>query len=194
MKLRTAILLACAASLAVGAWGVFLYGFTVEGLQATVRFSGRLSLAIFSTIFIFHPGRRDTLIGIFSSGYFLIFAIVHGIHLIELLSYVKLSGIQLVPMRLAGGFLAYVMIFLMPWIQRRAEQNKISESRFRKISYVYLFYVWFVFFMTYLARVNGSFPNAGGTYAEHVTLMAFVNILLGVKIVQMVGRKGGGRI
>ncbi len=188
MKVRVAILLAVLASLAVAAWGVFLYGFAIGGLQATTRFSGRLSLVIFSLIFLLHPQRKETLQSILSPAYFLIFAIVHGIHLAELLSYVALSGIQLVPIRLVGGFLAYTMIFIMPWLQYRADNRKLGEERFRKISYVYLFYVWFVFFMTYLSRVNGTFPNAGGSYEEHVALMAFVNVLLGVKVVKMVVR------
>ena len=57
--------------------------------------------------------------------------------------------------------------------------------RFKMIGYVYLFYVWFVFFMTYLARVRGTFPNAGGTFAEHAVLMGIVILLLIVKIVQL---------
>ena len=189
MKVPIAILLAVLASIAVAAAGVFLYGWSIQGLQATTRFSGRLSLVIFSFIFILHPQRKEVLYSILSPAYFLIFAIVHGIHLAELLSYVALSGIQLVPIRLASGFLAYAMIFLMPWLQYRADNQKLDEGRFKMISYVYLFYVWFVFFMTYLSRVNGTFPNAGGSYAEHVALMAFVNVLLGIKVVRLVAKR-----
>jgi len=185
MRVSIAIALAVLASLAVVCWGVFLYGWNIEGLQATTRFSGRLSLGIFSLIFLLHPIKKDTLHSILSPQYFLVFAIVHGIHLGELLTYVNLSGIELVPTRVAGGFLAYSMIFAMPWLQYRMEHNQLSESRFKGISYVYLFYVWFVFFMTYLARVRGTFPNAGGSYGEHVALMMFVNIILGAKIIQL---------
>lgn len=191
MKLGVAVLLAIISSLTVAAWGVFLYGWSIEGLQATTRFSGRLSLGIFSLIFILHPHRKETLQSILSPAYFLIFAIVHGIHLGELLTYVTLSGIELVPYRVAGGFLAYALIFLMPWVQYRADTQRLSAERFLSVSYVYLFYVWFIFFMTYLSRVNGSFPNAGGSYGEHVALMAFVNVILGVKIVQMFVMKRG---
>jgi hypothetical protein len=188
---RLALVLALIASAAVAVWGVALYGWNLHGLQATTRFSGRLSLALFTFIFLFHPRRKEFLWSILSTSYFLIFAIVHGIHLAELLSYVMLSGIQLVPMRVAGGFLAYALIFAMPLLQYRMDQKKLSEERFRQISYVYLFYVWFVFFMTYLSRVQGTFPNAGGSYGEHVALMAFVNIILGLKIVQIFTRPQG---
>ena len=192
MRFRSALILALIASAAVAVLGVTLYGWNIQGLQATTRFSGRLSLGIFIFIFLFHPRRKEFLWSILSSSYFLIFAIVHGIHLAELLSYVMLSGIELVPMRVAGGFLAYALIFIMPWLQYRMDQRKLSEDRFRQISYVYLFYVWFVFFMTYLSRVQSTFPNAGGSYAEHVALMAFVNIILGLKIVQLFARRQSG--
>ena len=192
MRFRSAFILALIASTAVAVLGVTLYGWNIQGLQATTRFSGRLSLGIFTFIFLFHPRRKEFLWSILSSSYFLIFAIVHGIHLAELLSYVMLSGIELVPLRVAGGFLAYALIFIMPWLQYRMDQKKLSEDRFRQISYVYLFYVWFVFFMTYLSRVQGTFPNAGGSYAEHVALMAFVNIILGLKIVQLFARRQPG--
>ena len=192
MRFRSAFILILIASAAVAVLGVTLYGWNIQGLQATTRFSGRLSLGIFTFIFLFHPRRKEFLWSILSSSYFLIFAIVHGIHLAELLSYVMLSGIELVPLRVAGGFLAYALIFIMPWLQYRMDQRKLSEDRFRQISYVYLFYVWFVFFMTYLSRVQGTFPNAGGSYAEHVALMAFVNIILGLKIVQLFARRQSG--
>ena len=192
MRFRSALILALIASAAVAILGVTLYGWNIQGLQATTRFSGRLSLGIFIFIFLFHPRRKEFLWSILSSSYFLIFAIVHGIHLAELLSYVMLSGIELVPLRVAGGFLAYALIFIMPWLQYQMDQRKLSEDRFRQISYFYLFYVWFVFFMTYLSRVQGTFPNAGGSYAEHVALMAFVNIILGLKIVQLFARRQSG--
>lgn len=189
MKPGLAILLTILAEGLVIIFGVLQYGWNIEGLQASTRFSGRLSLAIFAFIFLLHPKRSGTLQLILSANYFLIFAIAHGIHLMELLSYVILSGIPLVPHRLAGGFVAYAMIFLMPWFHARHSAKKITELRFLQLGYVYLFYVWFVFFMTYLSRVNGSFPNAGGSYAEHVGLMSTVVLLLGVKIVQLIGKR-----
>ena len=189
MKVRSAIFLVFLAEALVAGLGVIQYGWNIEGLQATTRFSGRLSLILFSLIFLLHSRKIDTLQHFLSANYFLMFAIAHGIHLIELLSYVSLSGIPLVPYRLAGGFVAYMMIFLMPWFQMRAEQKKISESRIQQLGLVYLFYVWFIFFMTYLSRVNGSFPNAGGSHAEHVTLMGWVCMMLGMKMIQVFTKK-----
>ena len=181
MNVKTAIFLAVGAEAAVAVLGINNYGWSIEGLQATTRFSGRLSLFIFSFIFLLHPKQKPTLNFYLSDGYFLIFAIAHGIHLFELLSYVSMSGIELVPYRVAGGFLAYSMIFIMPWCQQQADSQKISASKFQTLGLVYLFYVWLIFFMTYVSRVNGDFPNGGGTHSEHVTLMGWVCVMLGIK-------------
>ena len=191
MKVRTAIFLAVGAEVAVAALGVNNYGWSLDGLQATTRFSGRLSLFIFSFIFLLHPKEKPTLSFYLSDGYFLIFAIAHGIHLFELLTYVSMSGIVLVPYRVAGGFLAYSMIFIMPWFQRQADLLKISASVFQTLGLVYLFYVWLIFFMTYLSRVSGDFPNAGGTHSEHVALMGWVCVMLGMKLFSLFLQKSG---
>ena len=182
MKLRTAVFLAIGAEAAVAALGVNNYGWSVEGLQATTRFSGRLSLFIFSFIFLLHPKEKSKLSFYLSDGYFLVFAIAHGIHLMELLMYVSLAGIPLVPYRVAGGFLAYSMIFLMPWFQLRFDNQKITATKFHALGLSYLFYVWLIFFMTYVSRVSGSFPNVGGTHSEHVTLMGWVCVMLVIKL------------
>jgi hypothetical protein len=183
VKPRTAILLVLAGEALVAALGILNFGWSIEGLQATTRFSGRFSLLIFSFIFLLYPGKPTSLEDFFSKRYFLVFAIAHGIHLMELLSYVYLAGIVLVPYRVAGGFLAYSLIFLMPWFEQRTEAGTLEEKRFRMIGITYLFYVWFIFFMTYVARLNGSFQNAGGTYAEHAVLMGWVCVMLVYKLV-----------
>jgi hypothetical protein len=189
VKLRNAIMLVILAELLVAGLGAWNFGWSIEGLQGTTRFSGRLSLLIFSFIFLLHPGDRPTLRFYFSDQYFLIFAIAHGIHLVELVSYVSLAGIPLVPYRVAGGFLAYSFIFLMPWLYRQAAQGKITTLRFGRLSLTYQFYVWFIFFMTYLSRVNGSFPNAGDSRTLQVALMGWVCIMMGAKIFQLMRKK-----
>jgi hypothetical protein len=188
MKTGTALLLAIVAEVVVAAVGILDFGWGIEGLQATTRFSGRLSLLIFSFIFLLHPGNKDFLSRLFSRNYFLFFAVAHGIHLAELLSYVYLSGIALVPIRVAGGFMAYALIFLMPWFQQKFDAHTLDGKKFHALGSVYLFYVWFVFFMTYVARLNGSFQNAGGSYAEHATLMGWVCLILAIKIIRILLR------
>jgi hypothetical protein len=189
VRLRTAILLVIVAETSIAALGVWNSGWTVEGLQLTTRFSGRFSLLIFSFIFLLHPSDKPALRFYFSEHYFLIFAIGHGIHLVELLTYVSLAGIELVPYRVAGGFLAYSFIFIMPWLQVKARRGEMTPKRISKLSLGYQFYVWLIFFMTYLARVNGDFPKAGDNRSLQVALMGWVCIMMGIKVYQLIRKK-----
>ncbi len=178
MTFRKSLIIILIAELLIAALAVRNYDFDISGLQATTRFSGRLSLLIFSIIFILLPYHRDKLSNLLSDKFFLIFAIAHGIHLAELLSYIMLSGGNLIPIRVAGGALAYVFIFIMPLLSER-----ISSKRLHLAENIYLFYVWFIFFMTYLPRVQGKLPHVGGSYPEFAILFAWVCVLLVVRIV-----------
>jgi hypothetical protein len=182
MKFKDALLSTLIIEVGIALLAVINYGATLETLQAVTRFSGRISLAIFSLIFLFQNHRYLNVKNILSEKYFSIFAIAHGIHLIQLLSFVYLSGNELIPVRLAGGFLAYVLIFIMPYAQRLLEQNKISTKQFSTLTLIYLYYVWFIFFMSYLPRVRGELPNVGGSYGEFVVLLAWVSLMMGVKL------------
>jgi hypothetical protein len=180
MTFRKSLIIILFAELLVAVLAVINYDFDISGLQAVTRFSGRLSLLIFSAIFILLPYHRSKLTNILSDRFFLIFAIAHGIHLAELLSYIYFSGGKFIPIRLAGGFLAYLFIFIMPLLTGRLATKKqnLTEN-------IYLFYVWFVFFMTYLPRVQGKLPNAGGSYPEFIILFSWVCILLGIRMVSI---------
>ena len=193
MNFKNAFLATLIIEVGVALLAVINYGVTVDALQAVTRFSGRVSLALFSLIFLFqkHPYIKVT--SLLSEKYFLIFAIAHGIHLCQLLSYVYLSGITLVPYRVAAGFLAYSFIFAMPWLEQRYDQKRISPKQFSAITLLYLYYVWLIFFMTYLSRVQGTFPKAGGSYAEHIMLLGWVALMLGIKISDLIFKKSPQR-
>jgi hypothetical protein len=185
MNLKNAILSVVIAQLLIAILATNNYGFTLEGLQATTRFSGRFSLAIFSVIFILLPGNRKFLNLILTEKAFLLFAVTHGIHLLELLSYVYFSNSVLIPVRLAGGFLAYVFIFTLPMLQHYYVSGKLSEKKYLTAENIYLYYVWFIFFMSYLPRVQGKLPDVGGSYWEFVVLLSWVCMLLGMKIMSL---------
>lgn len=189
MKFKDALLSTLIIEVGIALLAVINYGATLETLQAVTRFSGRASLAIFSLIFLFQNHRHVNLKNILSEKYFSIFAIAHGIHLIELLSFVYLSGNDLIPLRLAGGFLAYVLIFIMPYAQYLFEQNRLSFKRFSTLTLVFQYYVWFIFFMSYLPRVRGELPNVGGSYSEFVVLLAWVSLMMGVKLQSIIMTK-----
>jgi hypothetical protein len=164
---------------------VLLDGYSVAALQTITRFSGRLSLFLFSAIFLLH-NKPDTIQEWLSDKFYLLFAVVHGIHLIELLSYVYLSKIALVPYRIAGGFLAYLYIFLMPVFKSYKESGRISDRAFSILQTIFIYYVWLIFFLTYLPRVQGKLPNVGGSFAEHVALLGWVSALLGMKLTELI--------
>jgi len=189
MKFKDALLSTLIIEVGIALLAVINYGATMETLQAVTRFSGRVSLAIFSMIFLFQNHRHLNVKNILSEKYFSIFAIAHGIHLIQLLSFVYLSGNELIPVRLAGGFLAYVLIFIMPYAQHIFEQNKLTLKQFSTLTLIYLYYVWFVFFMSYLPRVRGELPNVGGSYSEFVVLLAWVSLMMGVKLQTIIMNK-----
>jgi hypothetical protein len=182
MPFKTSLISVLLLEIGVVVFALINHGWTLDGLQATTRFSGRLSLLIFSFIFLLHSQPGSLLRRVLSDRYFLIFAIAHGIHLLELLSYVYFSGTELIPYRLAGGMLAYSLIFLMPWIAYRHEQNQITHERYRQFALVYVYYVWFIFVMTYVPRVMGTLPAVGGSYVEFVVLLGWVFLLLGIKL------------
>lgn len=160
-------------------------GFSLEALHVITRFSGRLSLLTFSLILLLYDRRG----AIQLDRAFLLFAIIHGIHLIELLSYVSLSGVELIPIRVAGGFVAYAMIFAMPFVVTRHNAGTMTDQNFHRIEAVYFSYVWLIFFLTYLPRVMGTLPNVGGTFTEHVILFSWVIILGVIKMVSVIGSR-----
>ncbi|HPW61351.1 MAG TPA: hypothetical protein PLJ13_03590 [Cyclobacteriaceae bacterium] len=193
MKFKDALLSTLIIEVGIALLAVINYGATLESLQAVTRFSGRASLLIFSLIFLFQNHKHLKVKSILSEKYFLIFAIAHGIHLVELLSFVYLSGNPLIPIRLAGGFLAYVLIFMMPYAQSMFERNKLSLKAFSSLTLIYLYYVWFIFFMSYLPRVRGTLTNVGGSYSEFVVLLAWVSVLLGIKLQSLLMAKVSSR-
>jgi hypothetical protein len=181
VSFRKAVITVVVLEILLAALAIFFYDVSITALQAVTRFSGRLSLLLFSILFIVLPD-LERLKKILSDRPFLVFAFAHGIHLAELLSYVYLSGNELAPLRPAGGFLAYVLIFAMPVFQLRFEKRLINETHFRAMLAIYQYYVWFIFFMSYLPRVQGKLPNVGGAYWEFVVLLAWVCMMMGMKL------------
>jgi hypothetical protein len=189
MSVRQALFVVILLEAAAAVLGIMSYGVTLEGLQAVTRFSGRLSLFLFTFIFLFHQHSSGNLKTWMSSRYFLIFAIAHGIHLAELLAFISLSGNELIPVRLAGGFIAYSMIFTMPVLEQRVTDGRVSLNAFSTASLIYIYYVWFIFFMTYLPRVRGTLTDAGGSYKEYVVLLGWVSLILGFKVSQLLSSR-----
>jgi hypothetical protein len=149
---------------------------TLEALHISTRFSGRLSLVAFSVILLTRD--KSSALGWVSDKPFLLFTTLHGIHLVELLVYVTWLGTPLIPIRILGGALAYVFIFVMPWAS-----GKFTGTKMNRIEIAFFSCVWLIFFLTYLPRVLRQLPNVGGTFTEHVILFVWVIVLWLTKIV-----------
>jgi hypothetical protein len=164
---------------------LLIFGFNLQALQTTTRYSGRLSLFIFSFIFL-TQNNKEKITPWLSDKPFHVFAVIHGIHLIELLLFVFLSEIKLVPYKLLGGFIAYLFIFLMPVFDHLRNKKRISFTRFFIIETIFLYYVWSIFFITYLTRVLGKASIVNESYWEHVALLGWVTTMLGTKLVSLI--------
>lgn len=178
MTFRRSLLLVLAAEALVVVAAVLLYDFNISGLQAATRFSGRLSAFIFGLIFILLPYHRERLTGILSDKFFLAFAVAHTIHFIELFWYNMLIGGTFIPLRVAGGALAYLLILTMPFFI-----GKVADRKKQLLENIYLFYIWLVFFITYLPRIQGKLPYVGGTYPEFVVMFIWICLLLVIRII-----------
>jgi hypothetical protein len=164
--------------------GVLFEGYSLIAIQTITRYSGRLSLLLFSAIFLWY--NKPYLTVWLSERFYLLFAVVHAIHLAEILFLFSLSGVKLAPVRIAGGFLAYAYIFSMPVLQAFRDQGKIHGKTFATLEVVFLYYIWLIFFLTYLPRVQGKLPLAGGTFAEYVALLGWTSTMLGMKLAGLI--------
>jgi hypothetical protein len=94
-----------------------------------------------------------------------------------------LAQADLIPVRIAGGFVAYLIIFIMPWVQSQYRKGKITTSKMATFENVSLYYIWFIFLMAYIPRIMGKLPNAGGAFIEHLTLFIWVLFILGWRFI-----------
>ncbi|TAF67276.1 MAG: hypothetical protein EAZ55_02860 [Cytophagales bacterium] len=146
--------------------------------QILTRLSGRVSLLIFIGIWWHETQvlKAKPIPSFFGKttikDWSMSLAINHFLHLLFIAIYVKSSGIELIPIRLLGGALAYVWIGLMPFVYAyRTTIPKILRMG-------YLYYVWFVMFMTYIPRIRGNFPEAGGNMAEYLFFFSVLIVIL----------------
>jgi hypothetical protein len=160
--------------------------------QASARLSGRASLIFFALLLIYatlQPGFDRTKesfrvkVRLFSA-----FAILHGIHWCLLAVSVWMNGFDLNPARLAGGMLAYLLILGMPVL---LNSEKLSVNALKALQSFYLLWVWFVFMMTYVTRLRGQSPDAGGSPEAWWPLAAGTLALMLWRVWRQVGNRPG---
>lgn len=157
----------------------------VDSLQTMARLSGRVSLILFCLIFVhYHPGDRV-------KNAFFVFAVAHGTHLIELVAYQlsKNPTGQFITTRAAGGFVAYVLIFIMPLLHQLEDRGRIKYSNVMKLEFVYIYFIWFIFFMTYLPRIMGKATSVGGSYYEFVIAFCLIVTVMAFRLFHAIRRR-----
>lgn len=154
-----------------------LYPELEETFRYAARYSGRLSAVIFLYAFYsFAMAFPDPLSEnkVVRSGIKL-FAVLHVIHFGFLVMNIYLNEIPLVPVKLAGGALAYLMIVLAP-----LKLHKLKVP----LQLIYFYYVSIVIIITYVARAKGDFEGSEPFWFHYLALGVFVlsSIVFGLRM------------
>ena len=138
-----------------------------ETFRFAARYSGRLSAIVFLYIFyryaISFPLPLSENKGL--RNFIRLFAVLHMIHFGFLSMNIYLNEISLVPAKLTGGALAYLMIVLAPFV---LHQLKTFWQM------IYFYYVTIVMMVTYFSRLKGDFEGATPYWFHYVALGTFV--------------------
>lgn len=167
LSLRTLLLLGIAAEIAIFLVAYMVQPSIEEGFRYAARYSGRLSAFVFlSAFYLFtkahptplkdSPRVRDNII---------LFAVLHLIHFGFLATNVYLNDIPLVPTKLIGGGLAYLMIVVAPFALHNLKLP---------VQLVYFYYVTLVMTITYLARIKGDFEGAEPSWFHGLMIGVFL--------------------
>jgi hypothetical protein len=166
-SLKNLVLLGVFAEIAVFAVCYLLQPSLEETFRHAARYSGRLSAFVFLfTFYLFafeypKPVKENAQL----RNWLLVFAVVHVIHFGFLATNVILNDIPIVPVKLTGGALAYLMIVIAPLILHKLKLG---------LQLVYFYYVTLVMFVTYLARAKGDFEGAEPFWFHYLMLAVFM--------------------
>ena len=147
-----------------------------ETFRYSARYSGRLSLIVY--LYCFYVFSREFERNKYNKTkkVVLLFSILHFIHFIYLAFSVWLNELPIIPYKLLGGFIAYVLIIIYPFLI-----DKIKKTIYH---IVYFYYVGIVMAVTYLARIKGEFVGAPTELFHYFgfTIVILIFILFGYKI------------
>ena len=124
-----------------------------EIFRYAARFSGRFSFSLYLISllsFLKFYTKNHTIV--FTKKVLGVFSLIHLIHFCFLATSIYLNSIPIIPYRLAGGFIAYLMIIIYPFYIEKVK-NKI-------LHFIYFYYVGLIMIMTYIARIRGKFKGA----------------------------------
>ena len=137
----------------------------------SARYSGRLSLIIY--IYCFYKFYMAFLnIGNLKrvKDLVFVFGFLHVIHFGFLALSVYLNNLTIIPVKITGGALAYIMIIIYPFI--------IEKIKKHIYHLVYFYYVGFVMLMTYVARIKGDFEGAEPKIFHKIAFVFLILVFL----------------
>lgn len=131
--------------------------------QIAARFSGRLSLVYFLLPWwLYMLEKKQDLFELLHRP-LKIFAVFHLIHFIFLAFNVYLNSITLVPVKLIGGTLGYIMIVFIPFLRHPINsKNELYDG--------YFLYVGVVMIVTYISRIRGDFEGSVPSPIHYVAI------------------------
>ncbi len=151
-----------------------------EVFRYSARYSGRLSLLVYLVCFFLFAKSYKTSSEVSAVNVrraVTIFCVLHFIHFGFLAANIYLNDIQLIPYKLVGGFLAYLLILVYPFAMK-------SLKPASPLHFVYFYYVGLVMGITYLSRVKGQFKGAApeGFHYFGIGLLAISIVLFSIMV------------
>ena len=148
-----------------------------EIFRYAARFSGRFSVSLYLLgllSFLKYYTKNQSIV--LTRKVLGIFSLIHLIHFYFLATSIYLNSIPIIPYRLAGGFIAYLMIIIYPFYI-----NKVKNNIFH---FIYFYYVGLIMIMTYLARIKGEFKGAEPEIFHYlaITFLIITLIIFSYKI------------
>ena len=147
-----------------------------ETFRYSARYSGRLSLIVYLYCFYVFSEEFERNKYNKTKKVVLLFSVLHLIHFIYLAFSVWLNELPIIPYKLLGGFIAYILIIIYPLLI-----DKIKKTIYHII---YFYYVGIVMAVTYLARIKGEFIGAPTELFHYFgfSIVILIFILFGYKI------------
>lgn len=113
------------------------------------------------------------------------FAISHTIHLVALVTALRLAGQAPDPVTVAGGGLAYVLLYAMALTSTAAAQRALGKW-WKRLHRFGIHYLWFIFAQSYLGRVFQPETREVGVLFGSIALAA-----AGVRLVAWLKKRSG---
>ena len=180
MRAKDAILIGLIVDVGILAWAVINYGIGIKAIQAATRFSEYFLLLLFSILFLASDVPRVYFL--LSIKPYHLFLLAAAFYLATLFLLFYFSGNTVTPLYAVGILVTYAFIFSMPLLTRERDAGRLENRKFKMYEMLFLYCIWLFFFLTYLPRASGSFGVVGGAYTEHVLVLGWVSLMLGMKL------------